>query len=183
MRQYREGHAAGTDGAAVNPGNTVAHRAVVGQVAGLEVVQAVDDYVRAGREPLDVGMVDVVDYGGDGDLGVDFAQPAPRRFGLGQSLRGIPFVEQDLPLQIRDFNEVTVDDDQAPDAGAGQCIGDAAEQDCGGFKQRPLGRFAETGQEHLPVVASQVGHGFGAWVVGHGRSMGGQQIPSLPLFL
>ena len=61
---------------------------------------------------LDVGVVDVGNDGLDGDGGVDPGQLAAGGLGLGQVVGDVLLVEQRLPLQVVQLDEVAVDDPQ-----------------------------------------------------------------------
>ena len=96
------------------------HRVVVEQIAGLEVVGAVEQQVRAGQQLVDIGWNQVSDGGVDRDLGVDGGDLAAGGLGLGQRGQGVGFIEQDLALQVRGLDEVAVDQREMADAGARQ---------------------------------------------------------------
>ena len=73
----------------------------------------------------------------------------------------VGFVEQNLTLQIGDFNEVTVGDDQVPHPRPREHVADdraqrpATNHQRGGAEQLALPVFAESRQEHLTVVSFQ----------------------------
>ena len=93
MRQHRECHADRTDGAAVYVRHASAHCQIVGQVAGLEIVEAIDHQVHAVRVAGDVGVVDIVDDRRNTNVRIDLANTPFRRFRLWHSLGDIALVE------------------------------------------------------------------------------------------
>ena len=98
------------------------HAGIVEQEARLEVVRAVEDDLGVLDNPLDVVGRDVRHDGPHLDLGVD-----PRdRCGCRHRLRGprgrVRLVEEELPLEIRELDEVAVDDRDAAHAGAGEQV-------------------------------------------------------------
>ena len=61
----------------------------------------------------------------DGDIGVDAAQLARGGFGFGQIGGDVVFVEENLALQVVEFDEVAVHDAHAAHAGAYQEVAPA----------------------------------------------------------
>jgi len=61
----------------------------------------------------------------DGNRGIDGPEFALGGDGLGESIAGVGFIEEDLTLQIGRFDEVTIDDAEAADAGTNEEV-------CGG---------------------------------------------------
>src|SRR5438094_1167632 len=96
-------------------------RRVVGEVAGREVVGAVDDHV-VGREDAHRRLrVEVLVDGHDLDVGVQVAQRLRRRFDLGPA-DVVVSVEQ-LALEVGGVDDVEVDDADLADAGRRQVHG------------------------------------------------------------
>ena len=127
-----DGSGAG-DRAPVDVGDPEFDGAVVDEVAGLEVVGAVDEDAREVPGVLDevfgVGGGEVGDVGVDGDVGVGGVEP---RFGgdrLGDAIDRVLVGEEGLAVEVGAFDEVAVDDGELPDAGTGEEVGaDAAER-------------------------------------------------------
>ena len=97
---------------------------IVDQEPGLEIVRAVQDQVHAADDFLDVQGIDVRNKRVDLHLPVHQAELRRRRHRLGQPLRHVFFVEQDLALQVVEFDVVAIDDPDIPDARSDQMIGE-----------------------------------------------------------
>jgi hypothetical protein len=108
----------GAYGGGVDPGAVVADAEVVDEVAGFEVVGAVEDEVGV-EEGGGVGWDEVGDVGVDVDGGVDAGEVEACGFGFGERGAGIVFVEEHLALEVGGLYEVAVDEGEAADAGAG----------------------------------------------------------------
>ncbi len=162
MRQDRIGHAHRTDRTAIDKRYAVLHGAIIGQVAGLEVVEPIDHDVRAIGIAFDIPVVDVIDDRRDVYLRIDPGDLAFRRLRFGDCIGNIPFVEQHLPLQVGELDEVAINDDQVPNPGPGQQVCShgterpAAKNERGGAEQFVLPLYSETGQKHLAVITVQV---------------------------
>ena len=114
------GGGVGADGGGVDPGFGLLDGVVVDEVAGLEVVGGVEDEMGGGEELVDVGGDQVGDVRVDGDGGVEEGDLAAGGFGFGEGLEGVGLVEEDLALEVGGFDEVTVDEGEGSDAGAGE---------------------------------------------------------------
>ena len=104
---------------AVDDRDAAPDRRVVDEVAGREVVGAVDDQVPAVVEdPVDVLGGEALAVGDDVDVRVERLDRALRRVDLRRAER----VERvrDLPLQVRLVDDVGVDDPERADAGRGE---------------------------------------------------------------
>ena len=112
----------GAYGGGVDPGAVVADAEVVDEVAGFEVVGAVEDEVSV-EEGGGVGGDEVGDVGGDLDGGVDAGEVAVGGFGFGEGGAGVVFVEEHLALEVGGFYEIAVDEGEAAYAGAGEEAG------------------------------------------------------------
>ena len=98
------------------------------------------------------------------DGGIDPPQLFGGGDGLGQAGRGVGLVEQRLPLEVAQFDEIAIDDPQHSHAGADQqcwrsrCPAPrsrtAAPGDCG---QSPLAFLAQRRKTHLAGVAGEIG--------------------------
>ena len=163
-------------GGAIDPGDSAADGEIVDQIAGVEVVGAVQDQVRTGHQFGDIGGGEVGNYAARLDGRIDAAQGACGGGGFGQGLGGVGFFEQPLALQVAGFHVVAVDDGQAADSRAGQRGGMEAAQragaDDGGMcaEQRFLAVFAQT-EENLPGIALPFG-GAHAGCPSHGSRRG-----------
>ena len=149
------------DCATVDVGNAVPYRIIIGEVPCFEVVQTVHKNVSAGRVSGDVAIVEIVDDRRYPDGRVDPLETPPSGFRLGGRAFDILFVEQYLPLKIRDLDDITVDDHQMPDASTSEEFGGnaaerpASEYECGRPAQLSLPFLAETGEQCLAMVAGQ----------------------------
>jgi len=93
------GGGVGTYGGGVDPGAVVADAEVVDEVAGFEVVGAVQDDVD-GQEIGGVLGDEVGDVGVDEDAGVDAGEVEAGGFGFGEGGAGVVFVEEHLALEV-----------------------------------------------------------------------------------
>ena len=75
---------------------------------------------------------------------------------FGNAGRGVGLVEQRLPLEVAQFDEIAIDDPQHSDAGADQQIGDRAAQRPAAAQQRPRLRPAAA---VLPRPAAETASG------------------------
>ena len=85
---------------------------------------------------------------------------------LGHRLLHVRLIEQHLPLEIGDLDEITIDEHEVPHARARERVCDhgaesaAAEHDRRRLAKLPLASLAEAGEQHLSVVSGKVfGHG------------------------
>ena len=81
---------------------------IVYQVAGLQIVQPIYDQVHTLCEPLDVGVVDVLDDPLYLDGRVHPSEVSFRCQGLGDLLPHVVLIEQHLPLEVVVLDEVSV---------------------------------------------------------------------------
>ena len=156
-----DGHGGGVGGhgGGVDPGDALLNGEVVDKVAGFEVVSGVEDEIGGAEEVLDVGGDEVGDVGCDADGGVGGEELAAGGLGLGEGVSRVPFVEEDLALEIRGLNEVAIDEGEVADAGAGEERGGrgpgGADADDGdmGASEGQLAGLADAGKEDLAGVA------------------------------
>lgn len=113
------GGGVGADGGGVDPGLVLLDGEVVEEVAGFEVVGAVEEEMGRGEELGDVGWDEVGDVGEDGDGGVEEGDAAAGGFRFGEGGEGVGLVEEDLALEVGGLDEVAVDEGEGADAGAG----------------------------------------------------------------
>ena len=98
---------------------------------------------------------EVVDQTFDRDLRIDLVQLASRRLCLGQLIGDVLLIEQDLPLEVVEFEEVAIDDPQEPHAGPHERIRQhrpqrpAADQRNPRFPKPPLAPLAERFKQNL----------------------------------
>ena len=102
----------GGQGGAVDPGDVVFEGNVVDEVAGVEIVGAVEDELGGVGEFFDGVGIDVGDDGFDGDVGVDTVEFAGGGLGLGEVFVDVALVEEDLALEVVEFDEIAVDDSE-----------------------------------------------------------------------
>jgi hypothetical protein len=166
-REDVHGGGVGADGGGIDPRAGVADGEVVEEIAGFEVVGAVEDEVNAGEQGLDVGRDEVGDVGGEADGGVDASEVTAGGFGFGEGLEGVVFVEEHLALEIGGFDEVAVDEGEVADAGAGEEAGGGgsggSNADDGDVAEGEalLAEGPDAGEENLARVAGLVGDGGG----------------------
>jgi hypothetical protein len=147
-----------------DPGDLEFEGGIVDEVSGFEVVGAIEYEVDVLAEFLNVAEVEVGDNGFDVDFGVDSTEAAVGGDGFGELLVGVVFVEEDLALEVGEFDEVAIDDADVSDAGAGEAVSEdaaegaaAGEQD-GAVFEALLSEFADAAEEHLFVVAGRPQH-------------------------
>ncbi len=160
-----DGHheAGGADDGAVDPGAVGLDGQVVDEEAGFEVVGAVEEELGAVGEAFDVGVVDVEDVGLDGDARIDAAEFFGGGDGLGALGGDVVFVEEDLALEVVEFDKVAVADAEEAEAGADEGVGEdgaegaAAEEDGAGVAEAVLAVGADAFEEDLAGVAGEGG--------------------------
>jgi len=108
----------GGNGGGVYPGLGLLNGVVVEEVSGLEVVGRVEDDLGGAEELRDVAGDEVSDVGVDLDGGVEEGYLAAGRFGLGESFKGVLFVEENLALEVGGLDEVAVEEGEGSNAGA-----------------------------------------------------------------
>jgi energy-coupling factor transport system ATP-binding protein len=132
------------------------HGGVVEDVAGVEVVGAVDDDVVAGDQPLDVVGPQPLGVLHHRRLGV---QPADRQLGRVDLAHAQPIhAVEHLALEVRLVDHVVVDEADRPHPGCGEVEGGRRAEPAGADEQhlrveeRALSLLADLGDEHLPRV-------------------------------
>ena len=117
-----DGHGGGVraDGGGVDPGPGLLYGVIVEEVAGFEVVCAIEEELGRGEECVDVGGDEIRNVRGQGNGGVEGGDLAAGGFGFGERGQGVGFIKQDLTLKVGWFYEVAVDKDELADAGAGE---------------------------------------------------------------
>ncbi len=93
---------------------------IVDHIATLEIVGGVEDERDIGHEGFDVLWRNVGDVSLDAHGGIDLPQLRYGSFGLRESCRDVVFVEEDLPLEIIEFEDITVYDADKADTGSNQ---------------------------------------------------------------
>ena len=144
---------------AVHDGDPVPDGRVVDEVAGREVVGAVDDHVPAlAEDPLDVLGRQPLLVGLDDDVGVERLDRALRREHLGLAER-VGRVD-DLALQVRVVDDVRVDDPERADTGRreverrGRAEPAGADQQHAAAEQPLLAGLADLGDQQVARVAA-----------------------------
>ncbi len=172
------GGGVGANGGGVDPGAVVADAEVVDEIAGFEVVGAVEDDI-GGEELGGVLGNQVGDVGVDANAGVDAGEVTAGGFGFGESGAGVVFIEEHLALEVGGFDEVAVDEGEMADSGTGQqarggCSG-GADADDGDMRlaEKLLSSLADAGEEDLAGVAFLIGDGAGDGVCAGGGGAGG----------
>jgi hypothetical protein len=151
------------------------HRRVVDQVAGREVVGAVDDDVVVGEDGQGVGRGDPLLVDVDPGLGIEVEHAAPRRLRLrGADVLG---AVDHLALEVRQVDHVEVHDPEPADAGRGEVQRQRRAEPAGADQQHRAGeqlllpRAAELGQAEVAGVTQVVVLG-----QGHGTSRGEERL-------
>ncbi len=86
------------DRRAVNPRNIFAHRKIVDQVAGFEIVGGVEDQVDIFEQFCRVGGAQIGDEGLQNYVGIDLRQTSGGGDGFGSSFTGIGLGKEELAL-------------------------------------------------------------------------------------
>ena len=140
----------------VHDGHALEERRVVQQVAGREVVGAVDDDVVAADDVDDVVGAEAHVVGDDVDVGVERGERLLRRVDL--AVADALDVVQDLALQVRGVDDVHVDDAERADSRRREIQGrrrpeaTRAEQEDLRLEQALLTGFAHLRQEDVAAV-------------------------------
>ncbi|MCU1222894.1 MAG: hypothetical protein JWQ42_987 [Edaphobacter sp.] len=164
-RKDSHGGGVGSDGGGIDPWRGLLDGVVVDEIAGLEVVGSVEDEMGGGEELVDVGGDKIGDVGVDGDGGVEEGNLAASSFGLGERLKGIGLVEEDLALEVGGLDEVAVDEGEGADTGSGEeggcCRSGGSAADDGDVRggEHLLAMGSDAGEEDLTGVAVVVGDG------------------------
>ena len=103
-------------------------------VAGREVVAAIDDHVGLCDERVEPGRVRALAQRDHVHVGIDGADRAPRRIGLG--LADARQVVRDLALQVGEIDRIVVDDGDRPDTGRAEVQRDRGPQPAGADHER-----------------------------------------------
>lgn len=137
----KDGHAGGvgTYGGGVDPRLGLFHGVVVDEVAGFKIVGAVKEEVGGAKKGVNVGGNEISDHSLNFDGRVEGCYFTACGLCLGQGGKGVGFVEEDLALKVGELDEVTINEDEVANAGAGQ-------QGCGG---RSSGSYADNGHVSL----------------------------------
>ena len=150
-------HAVEAEDRAVHHRDAQLHRGVVDQVAGGEVVGAVDHQVVALEDGHHVVGAQAHVVGDHVDVGVEGGERLLGRVDL--ALADAVDVVQDLALQVRVVDHVHVDDADGADPGRGQVQGGRRAEPAGaqqqhlGVEQLELALLADLGQQQVALVA------------------------------
>ncbi len=110
------------------------HRNIVEQIARFSAVGSVKDQVdarglaRQSREIFHVSRMDIRHDRMNDERRIDLSQTSGGGDGFGHLPMNIGFVEQDLALQIRQFDQIAIDDDDRARAGPRQLLGNHRSQ-------------------------------------------------------
>ena len=155
-------HARDTDGAAVNPGHVCRDRKIIEQISCFEVVEPINDEVAAFRHFHDVRGIDVIDDCFDSDIRVDAQQSISRSDRFRSAGLCVLFVVEHLPLQIREFNDITINKSQSSNSRSGKQVCRSGSQRSAPDDQHHrlgealLSLFSEFRDTGLSVVSSRV---------------------------
>ena len=97
---------------------------VVNQKTNFEIVAAVHDQVDILSKAFDVTGVDIGDDWFKRYRRVDLLQVLRGCDSFGEHVFDIVFFKQNLPLEVADFQKVSIDDPQKSNTRPNQCIGD-----------------------------------------------------------
>lgn len=154
-----KGGGVASDCGKVNPGHGIFDRVIVDEVAGLEIIGAIEDQVDVGEESVGILGGEIGDAGLDRDLRIETRDLTGCGYGLGEGLAGVMFVEQKLALQIAGLDVIAVDDAQESHAGAGEkrcqdrARGAASDDGYAGRGEFVLTFGADGGEEDLAGIA------------------------------
>ena len=157
------GEAGRPDAGAVDPGGALLDAGVVQKETRLEAVEPVDDEVDSVEQLADVARAHVDDDGLHGDVRVDAGEASRRRDGLREALADVRLLEERLPLEVRELDDVAVDDPQESDARPGEEARRLGPQAAAAGDEDPgrpdpgLAGLADGAEEDLAGVAIFVG--------------------------
>jgi hypothetical protein len=146
---------------AVDVGDAAPCGDIAAEVAGGEVVGAVEDEIAAVGEVHGVGGAEAVVDDGDAEGGVERLEAGGGGGGLG--LAGVCFGEEDLALEIGEGDDIVVDDDEVADACGGEVEEGwaaetaSAETEDGGAGEFFLGFWAEAREGELARKTAEPG--------------------------
>ncbi len=146
------------NGSRVDPGSVGFDSEIVDEEAGFEIVRAIEDERKVGKQLRDVAWSQISDYAFDLDIGINEAQASLGSNGLRQGVAGVQLGEKRLPLEVGGFDEIAIDDAKPADAGADEevCCGStnraAADKDGTGGPQALLSVTAQRRKKHLSRV-------------------------------
>src|SRR6185295_7837329 len=133
---------------------------VVDQIAGGEVVRAVDHQVVIAEEVERIARIEPQVVGDDLNVAVDAAQAV--RSGLGLRPADVSLAEQDLALEVRLVHAVEIDEPEPADSRRREIEPErraqaaAADQQHARRLELPLARGADLGQDEMAAVAAQL---------------------------
>lgn len=153
------GDGVGGNGGGVDPWTALLDGIVVEEIAGLEVVGGVQDDVSAVEQLVDVAGGEIGDVSANFDCAVEESDFAAGGLGFRQGFASVGLVEEDLALEVAFFDEVTVDESEGADAGAGEesssgRSGSSAADERDVRRGEPfLAGFSDAGKEYLTRVS------------------------------
>ena len=136
------------------------HCEIIQQVPGVEVVQPIHKQAHARRDVLCILRSEIRDNRFNVDQRVHRTKPLGCGNGLGPRSIGIRLTEQSLPLQIRFFDHISINDAKGPHARPSQQIRhttperSAPDDQDGRITKFLLTNLAKIGQQALPVVSA-----------------------------
>ena len=151
--------------AAVDEGHAREHGGIVGEVAGGEVVRAIDYHIVGGDEDGGVFRGEAFGVGDEAHLGVEGGQAGGGAGEFGRGGGGGGGVVQDLALQVVEGDGVEIGQAQRADPGGGEVEGDGTAES------------AETDDEHATggesglAGGAELGQTGLAGVTGHGLEL------------
>jgi hypothetical protein len=134
------------------------HRDIVEHIAGLGIVRSIKDKV-ASDDFFSIARVEIEHHRLDRHVTIDRAQPIGGRDCFGETLPRIGFIEEHLPLQIRQLDDIAIDDPQVSQPGPYELIGQGAPQraapDQHGTRvcQGILRRSADLREQNLSLIS------------------------------
>jgi hypothetical protein len=136
------------------------HAGVVDEIAGREVVGAVDDHVVAAEDVERVGGGEARLVRRDVDVRVDRGEPVAR--GVGLRAPDVVRLVEELPVQVRRVDAVVVDDADVPDAGGGEVHGHRgaeparADDEHARSGEPALAALADPGEDEVTAIAGEL---------------------------
>lgn len=145
-------------GGGINPGSGGFDGKVIEEEPGFEIVGAIEDQRKTGKQFGSIAGSQVRDDTLDLNVGINSAKDPLGSDGLGENFPGVRFRKEGLPLEIGVLHKIAVQDAEAADAGTNEEIrggstnGATANQDGTGGAQVLLSSRAERLEKHLARV-------------------------------
>ena len=106
----------------VNPGNAERDGRIIHKEARFEVVGSIENHIEASEQIASILRIQIGDDGLDGEIRMYGPEAALGGDGFWQRVARVGLLEERLPLQIRCFDEIAVDNSEPADSGADEQI-------------------------------------------------------------